>query len=444
MEEAIGRRLLRLRRELGLSQRDVSGPGVSYTYISRIEAGQRQPSVKALRAIAQRLGVTPEYLETGRDLLPAEDRELRLGDAELRLRLERGEEPRDAIREILTDAEAAGDADVAMRARVALASAAAREGRHEDVVTLLEELVESDGSAVGECPDAHALLGCAFAALGETPRAIAFFTRCLAELRATEPVDPLTFVRFATHLATTLVDAGDASGARKVLAEALPRADRVTDRHTLVHLYWSLGRIHAVAGPPARALDYVRRAIALLEATEDTFQLARAHQLAASILLDRESAVPARRHLERAEGLLGPDAGQQDLGALKTEQARLQLQLGDPAAARERALESLALLEGGTPVSGGHAARMLADVFEALDEPGLAEQAYRAALAPAAGQGAGRHVAETYRAFGKFLRANGREHEALDAFERAADLAVGGTAPGSAAGDSAPEPIPAG
>jgi tetratricopeptide (TPR) repeat protein len=429
MDETIGRRLLRLRRERGLSQRDVSGPGVSYTYISRIEAGQRQPSLKALRTIAHRLGVTPEYLETGRDLRPAEDRELRLGDAELRLRLESGADGEEAVRRILEDAEAAGELVVAIRARIALAAAAERRGRHDEVVALLEDVLESERPAPGERPDAYALLGRSYAALGESPRAIALFSRCLSELRAADHVDPIVFVRFATHLAATLVEAGDVDGTRKVLAEALPRADRVTDRLTLVRLYWSLGRVHAAAGPPGRALEYVRRAIALLEAIEDTFHLARAHQLAASILLNQESAGPARKHLERAERLLGPDAERQDLSVLRTEQARLQLQLGDPGAARERALEALALLEEGAPISGGQAARTLAGVLESLDEPELAERAYRAALKMLAEQGAGRYVAEAYRAYGKFLRLRGREAEALDAFERAADLAVGGADP---------------
>jgi transcriptional regulator with XRE-family HTH domain len=63
--ESIGKRLRRLRTERGLSQRDLSQPGVSYAYISRIEAGQRLPSVKAMRKLAERLGVSPLYLERG-------------------------------------------------------------------------------------------------------------------------------------------------------------------------------------------------------------------------------------------------------------------------------------------------------------------------------------------------------------------------------------------
>jgi len=63
--ESIGQRLQRLRIERGLWQRDLSSPGISYAYISRIEAGARTPSVKALRQVAGKLAVTIEHLETG-------------------------------------------------------------------------------------------------------------------------------------------------------------------------------------------------------------------------------------------------------------------------------------------------------------------------------------------------------------------------------------------
>jgi Helix-turn-helix len=46
---SIGDRIRERRRALGLSQRDLSQPGISYAYISRIESGQRRPSLKALR-----------------------------------------------------------------------------------------------------------------------------------------------------------------------------------------------------------------------------------------------------------------------------------------------------------------------------------------------------------------------------------------------------------
>lgn len=67
MSETIGERIKRLRDARGLSQRALSEPGISFAYLSRIEHDKRTPSIKALRKIAAKLGVTPEYLETGHD-----------------------------------------------------------------------------------------------------------------------------------------------------------------------------------------------------------------------------------------------------------------------------------------------------------------------------------------------------------------------------------------
>src|SRR5579863_7067356 len=87
-QETIGDRLKRLRAERGLSQRGLAARGVSYAYISRIELGDRVPSVKAIRVLAAKLGVSPEYLETGQCFPDTETRALKLGEAELMLRLD--------------------------------------------------------------------------------------------------------------------------------------------------------------------------------------------------------------------------------------------------------------------------------------------------------------------------------------------------------------------
>src|SRR6266511_648045 len=129
--ESVGARLKRLRLQRGFSQRDLSSPGVSYAYISRIEAGARTPSVKALRKLAQKLGVSVEYLETGKDIREVDDRELRLADAELELRLTgnpNAVEPK--LEAVLEEALAAGDTTSAIRARIALGLAAAQRGNH--------------------------------------------------------------------------------------------------------------------------------------------------------------------------------------------------------------------------------------------------------------------------------------------------------------------------
>jgi transcriptional regulator with XRE-family HTH domain len=65
--ETTGERIRRLRAEQGLSQRELAADGVSYAYVSRIEAGTRIPSAKALQSLAAKLGCTALYLATGHD-----------------------------------------------------------------------------------------------------------------------------------------------------------------------------------------------------------------------------------------------------------------------------------------------------------------------------------------------------------------------------------------
>lgn len=62
---AVGRRLRAARIKAGLSQRQLSFPGCSAAYISRLEAGDRVPSLQLLRKLALKLDADEEYLATG-------------------------------------------------------------------------------------------------------------------------------------------------------------------------------------------------------------------------------------------------------------------------------------------------------------------------------------------------------------------------------------------
>lgn len=63
---AVGKRLFEAREAAGLSQRDLAFPGCSAAYISRIERGERVPSLQVLRELASRCGVNENYLAWGR------------------------------------------------------------------------------------------------------------------------------------------------------------------------------------------------------------------------------------------------------------------------------------------------------------------------------------------------------------------------------------------
>ena len=62
---AVGRRLKEARLAAGLSQRQLSFPGCSAAYVSRLEAGDRVPSLQLLRKLALKLNADEQYLATG-------------------------------------------------------------------------------------------------------------------------------------------------------------------------------------------------------------------------------------------------------------------------------------------------------------------------------------------------------------------------------------------
>src|SRR4029453_6678332 len=62
---AVGRRLKEARLAAGLSQRQLSFPGCSAAYISRLEAGDRVPSLQLLRKLAATLNAGGPYLAAG-------------------------------------------------------------------------------------------------------------------------------------------------------------------------------------------------------------------------------------------------------------------------------------------------------------------------------------------------------------------------------------------
>ena len=63
----IADRISERRLALGLSLREVASKGVSASYVSRLEKGDRYPSGKALRTLAVNLEVSAYWLETGMD-----------------------------------------------------------------------------------------------------------------------------------------------------------------------------------------------------------------------------------------------------------------------------------------------------------------------------------------------------------------------------------------
>jgi tetratricopeptide (TPR) repeat protein len=424
--EGVGARLKRLRLQRGFSQRDLSSPGVSYAYISRIEAGARTPSVKALRKLSQKLGVSVEYLETGRDMRDVDDRELRLADAELELRLtEDVTATEEKLRGVLDESLAAGDTISSTRARIALGLVSAQRGNHLESVERLEAALADDTAPPPHLrPDLYTTLGQSYAALGAPDRAVRVFEDCLGRVREAVPEDKTVEIRYATFLSYALTDAGQYERAAEVVREALTSADEQTDPYTRVRLYWSLARLNVVEGRSTDALEYIRSAIALLKATDDTLTLARAYLLSAGVELRRASIDDARHQLELAARLLGASPERADLGMLRIGESRLAALESDADTAVDRAREALATFGDFHGGEQGTAVHALARGLALQGEVTGADDAYRRAVDLLTVHGRRSDAGEAALEWAKFLKEQGRDDEAEPILRRAYDLGV--------------------
>jgi transcriptional regulator with XRE-family HTH domain len=375
-EETVGERIRRLRRERGLSQRDICGPGISNAYISRIERGQRRPSGKALRLLARSLGVSPEYLETGAVLTASEQIERELAEAELELRLGEPSEAERRFRAILSRAAESGNADAA---RVGLGVAAARRGAYRETIERLERVVDKPDISPATHPDVYAALGQAYSELSEAMKAVELFRQCLAEIDWKYADDEVLYIRFATYLSYALSDAGRPAEADAVIAGAINRTRGQPDPYSRIRLYWSRARIASDTGQHRLGLDSIRRAIVLLEQTEDSLHLGRAHLLCAEIVLATGDLDEAEEHLLLADALLTRVDTTPHLAYLRSEQAKLAARRGDGEGALALARDAFALLGHEDQPEQGRAHWALAEAHVALGDHPAAERAFAAA-----------------------------------------------------------------
>jgi tetratricopeptide (TPR) repeat protein len=273
-------------------------------------------------------------------------------------------------------------------------------------------------------PDVYTTLGRAYAALGKPQQAVELFEDCLAEVTEKQPNDVAAQVRFAVYLSHALSDVGEFERAGAVLRDALDRTEEFEDPMVRVRLYRSLGRLAALEGRQAAALDYVRRAIALLEATEDTLHLARAHLGCAWTLISIDRPEEALPHLESAERLFGSNPDPLDRAYLRTEQARYSARTGNGARAIQYAEEALALLGEADPGEQGSAWWALAEGLALQGSNERANDAFQLATELLEHHGQRRAAADALRAWAKLLRRMGREPEAGYAEARAEAIAM--------------------
>jgi tetratricopeptide (TPR) repeat protein len=411
--EAVGRRLKEARERAALSQRALSFTGCSPAYISRIEAGQRIPSLQLLRELGRRLGVTEDYLASGSDSTSSR-RATPLLDAEIALRLDEYETAGELYERGLSEATRDEDRAIALEG---LGKVEIRRGRTAEAIELLERSLALSGGDPASRPELAEALGRAYGTLGDLAPAIALFERCARHFEGES--DPVRYVRFACLLGYALTDSGNFGEAERVVAAALERGRGIKDPYTRARLYWSQSRILVEQGQSALAERYAQRALETLRATEDTHAIAQAHQLLAGIYLDEGRAQEALDLLRESAPLIASCATPIELAHYRIEEARALAALGDREQAASLAMELTGKLGDAEPLETGRAYVLLGEIFAELGEAARAQELYELGVERLEAHGPTRYLVEAYKRLAQLLEAEGRAGEALFTLKRA-------------------------
>jgi tetratricopeptide (TPR) repeat protein len=385
--------------------------GCTAAYISRIEAGDRIPSLQLLRRLGELLGVGADYLATGvdrieesADLVQAEAA-LRFGEAEVAEKIFR-----DALSRPLSRTDRA-------RAEAGLGQIAFAAGDHHTAVASLEHALELAGAKPGqELAGVADTLGRAYATLGDHESAIGLFERWLEEAKQRD--DRLEIARFSILLANTLIDTGLFGRAQELLGSALALASGWADPFLRARLYWSQSRLHGLRQESALAVRYAKKAIEILELTEHTVYLARAHQLLAFLEIEQGNADEALALLRRGRELLGDEGGRVEVAKFKLEESRALAAAGRAEEAGAVAMEVIPLLGESDPDDAGRAYLTLADVFDQIGDRARALELCELAVESLEQHGLP-YLSEAYARLGELHKAEGRTDEALELLEKA-------------------------
>ena len=412
---AVGRRLRDARLAAGLNQRELAAGACSAGYISRVELGDRIPSLQLLRVLGKRLGVSADYLATGQDGAESGDVvESVLVDAQIALRLDDGETAQRLFEEALLEG-VEGPAKV--EALAGLGQLALREGSNDQAVDLLTQAAEASGRDVVELPTVAEGLARAYAASGELSSAIGLLERCVDWHE--QQGDILGYIRFAALLGYAFTDTGDYGAAERVVGRALARGHDVVDPYARARLYWSQSRLLGMQGQAQQAERYARQTLDILRATEDNYAVAHALESLAHIYLQLGRADEALELLDEGQPLIAAAGSPTEIAHYRVNRARALAALGEHEQAAQLAMEVAGTLDGARPVERTRAYLLIGDLFREVGDVERAQELYELAIESGESHAPGQHLVAAYRALAGLLKERGLRDEALDLLEKA-------------------------
>ncbi|QDQ09894.1 helix-turn-helix domain-containing protein [Streptomyces spectabilis] len=423
----IGRRVLRLRTERGLTQRQLAEPAYTPAYVSTLESGKVRPSEAALRHLAGRLGVGYEELATGRPARLATDLRLRLTDARRALATGAPEDAAAVFRALHEEAVAHGLLPEQATALQGLGDCLLESGEltdARDCFAAVERLL-ADEPLPRRVP---AIRGRATAHLltGELRYACYLLETTLDELDAAGLHDPDALLLLYTASIAPYMDMGAHARAAHAAELALALAPRVSDPALVAHMHRGVARTLIAEGRTAEADASLAKAQELYRQLHIRTELAHCHWMRGYVHAQDGDLEGAESELRTARDMLASKRA-----ALFTEQ--VEVELADVLRRRGKTDEAEALLRplltsgadgAGTgplgaergAVHAGGAHRLLGLIAEERGDTETAEEHYCAALSLLERSSAAGDLADLCRLLGDLLRRTGRVEAALDAY----------------------------
>jgi tetratricopeptide (TPR) repeat protein len=342
--DALGERVRTLRASAGLTQSELAAGRFTKEYVSQIERSKTRPTVETVEWIAERLGVDAALLLTGVSSRERDRWEGALARAEA---LNEQNRYADAIPEfgsVLSEARAAGVAELELRALAGEGWARMQEGELKEAAALLQEA----------------------RVLSESPR--------FSDLERADVLFRLGACRYQLSSITTSIALLDA---------ALDLADRSELPSDLLRaqIFRWRSRCYRRQRDWEAAREDVERALELVEGLSDKRAAAQVY-FQASLVAEREGHwVLARSYAERARAYYEELADRENVGRLLNNLGGLTYLLGKPDEAIAYLQDSLrVLLDEGIDEEAAHVITSLAEIYVDTGRPAEAETQARRAL----------------------------------------------------------------
>ncbi|MEU5402268.1 helix-turn-helix transcriptional regulator [Streptomyces sp. NPDC005963] len=413
----IGRRVQRLRKELGLTQRQLAHPSYTPAYVSTLESGKVRPSETALRFFAERLGTSFEELSTGRPARLATELRLALTDAQQQLATGAADEAAVRYRRLLTDAEHLALVPEQAEALLGLGDCGLETGELEAARLHFEEAERllGDQSLPRRC---RAIRGRAVAHLlaGELRYACYLLESTIDELSASGLADPEALVLLYTAVIGPYIDMGAHARAAHAAELALALTPHVNDPALVAGMYRQVARTFLAEGRTADADASLAKAQAIYRQLRLHTDLAHCHWMRGYVHAQNGELDPAEHELRIARDMLTEKRATLYTAQVEVELADVLRRLGRYDEAAELVATLLELGDRHGAVHAGGARRLLGLIAEERGDIEEAEEHYVVALALLERSGATGDLADLCRLLGDLLRRSGRVEAALDVY----------------------------